>query len=117
MSAYIVSEVGTVTEVPRCNHISWVKTDTCYAVCEEKVGNDVRFICRVPDGHLVMFDRPGTIRQAADARARALEDSLEVVSAYVEAIPATWTNAKRLKALKQKLAKFDSRSRRWKRGE
>lgn len=115
MSAYIVSESGVVSEFPSANWISWEKTNSCYAVLYDgKPSEGGRFICRVPNGHLVSFDRPGVIRQAPDARQTSLSDSLEIVTACIRNIQLSWTNKQRLKALKASLNEFDARSGQWK---
>lgn len=115
MGAYIVSETGVVTEIRRANYISWTRMGDCYAALYEgdpDIGG--RFICRVPKGHLVSFDRPGVVQQAADAKDVSLSNSLEIVTACIRNIRLDWKNAKRLKALKAALNDFDARAKRWK---
>lgn len=115
MSAFIVSETGVVAEYPRANYISWSKTSTCYAALYDgDPENGGRFICRVPNGHIVSFDRPRAVQQAHDARRTSLKDSLEVVTVCVRNIDLSWDNKERLKSLKAELSQFDARSGCWK---
>lgn len=114
MSAYVVTETGVVIEYP-ANQISWDSSKEYIATLERKVeGKKAEFIAKVPRGCVVSFRRPGVVKQAADARRMALEDSLELVVACVESLPNTFANEKRLKKLKAKLSFFDARSGCWK---
>jgi hypothetical protein len=118
MSAWIVSETGVVTEIPRCNLLSWESFSSCYAVCKEKTGETERFICRVPNGHLVTFDRPNVVQQAADARSKSMKESLLVLAHSVDMFPLSrYGNSDErnaLATLKRKLASFDCRKKEWK---
>lgn len=117
MSAYIVTETGVVAEYPTAGLIVWKSTEDSVATLYERSdgkGGGEGFVCRVPRGCIVSFDRPGVIRQAPDAKRYSLENSLEIVAACVQSLPVTWPNKKRLQKLKATLNNFDARSGRWK---
>ena len=117
MSAFVVTETGVVVEYPKAGLISWESTENYIAVLYEREGDDGKgrgFVAKVPRGCLVSFSRPGVVKQAPEARRMTLEDSLEIVVACIDSIPASWPNTKRLKALKAKLALFDARRGCWK---
>jgi hypothetical protein len=112
MAAFIVTQTGVVIEYPRAGCIKWINEANHYA--ELHLANEGGFICKVPRGCVVSFDRPTTVQQAQNAMRTSLADSLEVVTACVENIELTYTNKKRLKALKKSLSRFDTRSGCWK---
>lgn len=113
MSAYVVTQTGVVVEYPNANWIRWVEGKNHYAELYVKENNQ-GFICIVPRGCLVSFDRPGVVQQAQNAMQTSLSDSLELIATCVETIQVNYSNRQRLQKLKTALRRFDARSGCWK---
>lgn len=116
MSCYIVNELGTVVEFTTAAFIQWTSGKDYVAIIYESKndkGECQGFVARVPKGSIVTFHRPGTIRQAGDARHKSLVDSLNLVTECVQSITG-WQNLERVRELKSKLSNFDARSKCWK---
>ncbi len=112
MAAYIVTETGVVAEYPRGAYIVW-DSSRDYIATIYADENKNTFVAKVPRGCIVSFHRPSVVQQAADAKQRSLEQSLELVTACVKTLGNTWANRQRLKKLKSQLRSFDARSGCW----
>lgn len=116
MGAYVVTETGVVIEYPNVNQVTYESSKEFIATLRRRENGqqEGNFIAYVPRGCIVSFHRPGVVKQAADARRMALEDSVELTAACVRTLPTNWANVQRLKKLKAALSFFDARSGCWK---
>lgn len=109
--AYVITATGVLIEFPTANVVRWISEPNHYAslYCGNP-DHGGRFIAKVERGSVFSFERPRVLLQAPEANKRSLEQSLEIVAACIDSIESNWANRRRLKAIKQKLSKYDSRS-------
>lgn len=114
MSAYSVSPTGLVTEHRSSRAAMWIKKEadgSHYIYDKDSSGNEW-MIARVPADHIVCFHEP-VIRKVPITSRLVASDALELVSRSIRSF-TNYTDAKRLRVIKNELADFDCRSETWK---